>query len=103
MPCYEIVIDGKGADQPAVSPTTYATREEAEAELAPLLDVLASKGFARLSWYGGEATNIRQAFVREADEQRPSDSGSVPDLIERTTRLLEGSAGQQHGSGGTAP
>jgi hypothetical protein len=83
MPFYEIVVDCKGADAPVVSPMTYATLEEAEAALAPLLEILEAKRYARLSWFGADASNVRQAFVGEADERRPPDPKTLPELIDR--------------------
>lgn len=92
MPYYEIVIQGKGTGDPVVSPTTYAALEEAEAALAPVLDVLESKGFLRLSWYGADAANINRAFVSETDQLRPSDPRTPQELVEDMNRLLGSSA-----------
>ena len=88
MPHYEIVIQGKGTGEPVVSPTTYATLEEAEAALEPLLEMLKSGGFVRLSWFGGEAANINRVFVDEADQRRPPDPRSLTDLVEGMEREI---------------
>jgi hypothetical protein len=78
MPFYEIAIDCKGADAPVVSPNTYDTLEEAEAALAPFLEMLKSKGCARLSWFGAEAANVRQALVRKHRSEEAAEPADAP-------------------------